>query len=148
MSLDDYSLSKSERIFFARAANIIYEWLSDEDKLEFNAELRSEGFFGIDDLTVKDRFFRLLNFLEVKYIRVERWIEKIHQCLEEINVASKNNTKIEDIEIKRLLDKSLTVSEVGEKFLQKEATEHFNRTLEKLGLKEGYERYITKLKMM
>lgn len=145
MSLDDYSLSESERIFFEKAAMIIYEWLSDDEKLKFNSELMSEGFLGIDDLRVKDRFFRLFNFLEVKYIRVEKWIEEMFQYLEEINAMSKNDTKIKDIEITGLGDKSLRISEVVEKFSEGNLKGYFIAILRKLGLEQEYKRYIAKL---
>lgn len=148
MSLDDYSLSESERVFFEKATMIIYEWLSDDEKLKFNSELMSEGFFGIDDLRVKDRFFRLFNFLEVKYIRVEKWIEETFQRLKEINAMSQNDNRIEDIEIKILGDKSLRISEVAEKFLERDLKGYFIATLRKLELEEEYKRYIAKLEGM
>lgn len=146
MSLDDYSLNDSERSFFEKAAIIIYEWLSDEEKLKLNSELSSEGLLDIDDLRITDRFFRLLNFLEVNYIKVQKWIEEIFQCLKEINAISQNNTKIKDVEIKHFRGESLRISEVAEKFSETDLGDYFIATLRKLELEEEYKRYIARLR--
>jgi len=145
MSLDDYSLTENERIFFEEAAMIIYDWLSEDERLKLNSELISEGFFGINDLRIKDRFFRLFNFLEVKYTRIEKWIRETLQRLEEINVMAQNENRIEDIEIKIIEDKRLKISEVAEKFLERDLMGYFIATLRKLELEKEYKRYIASL---
>jgi len=148
MSLDDYSLTKTERIFFEKATIMIYEWLSDEEKLALNIELRGERVRGIYDLEIKDRFFRLLNFLEVKYTRVEEWIKRIFQGIEEINAVSLSDATIRDIEIKRFEDKTLRLSNVASKLLDSDLKDYFFATLKKMELERGYKGYLTKLEGM
>lgn len=145
MSLDDYSLTESDRSFFEKATTMIYKWLSDEEKLALNIELRSEGFLGINDLGIKDRFFRLLNFLEVKYTRVEEWIKGIYQYIEKINAVSYDDSQINEIEIKLFVDKILRLSDVEKKFLGSDLKGYFFTTLRKAELERGYKRYVAEL---
>ena len=148
MSLDDYSLSESDRTFFEKASMMIYEWLSEEEKLKLNMELIDEGFSNINDLSIKERLFRLLNFLEVKYIRAEEWIRYTLNYLEAINGNSQTNTRIEDVEIKLIGERNLSISQMAKKFLDKSLKESFTGTLKELGLEKEYKRYIAKLEGM
>lgn len=145
MTLDDYSLNKAERAFFEQASMTIYKWFADEEKLKITSELRSGGLLGINDLKVKDRLFRLLHFIEVRYVRIGKWVNDIFRHLKEINAIPQSETKIEDVEINDLQDKILRLSTVAEKFSEGNIEKYFVATLRELELEKEYKQYITRL---
>jgi hypothetical protein len=65
MDLNDFSENENDKMFFKQAAKIIYKWLPPHKKMKLNLEFTNEGLSGIRDLKDRERFFRLMNFLEV-----------------------------------------------------------------------------------
>jgi len=143
MNLDDFSLDDNERKFFKEAISMIYEWLADDKRLKLNLELVSEGFSGIKDLSDKELFFRLLNFLEANYVTVKGWTNYILESLKNINSTVKDsNSKVYDVEVKLSSERSLKISEVARELSECDLEEFFVSILRKLGTEEQYKRYL------
>ena len=68
--------------FFEEVFSLIYEWLSEGDKIQLKREISNQEFPSFDELSPMIRFFRLLNFIEVRYIKIENWIDKTSELLE------------------------------------------------------------------
>ena len=141
------SLVREEDDFFEEASSLIYSWLSEEEKRQLQAELIEEETASIQELRSDLRFFRLLHFIQVKYIKVEEWISAIFHLLEVVNSKSPN-VQIEDIVFKDADDKDVSIRKIqGELRIAKPET-IFQGFLEQIKLRSEFSRYLTSLKMM
>lgn len=104
-------------------------------------ELYGENVRNIAELSPELRFFRLLHFIEVRFIRVEKWVSRITELLE--NISSKNsNLFIEDLVFKDANDEDVSLLELREKLREVKPQSAFDDLLRQLEFKEDYERYM------
>jgi hypothetical protein len=141
--LRDFLSDKDEDNFFEEASGLIYNWLSDEEKLQLNLELIEEETINIKNLKPKLRFFRLLHFLYVKYIRVDDWVIKLHVFLETIN--SKTQKIIVDLKFKDTNEEEVSLLEYSKKLRSANLKSFFEELLEQTELKEEFNFYIDSL---
>jgi hypothetical protein len=128
--------------FFEEASSLIYTWLSEEERNQLLMELYGENVRNIAELSPELRFFRLLHFLEVRFIRVEKWVSRITELLE--NISSKNsNLFIEDLIFKDANDEDVSLMELREKLGEVKPQSAFDDLLWQLEFKEDYERYMS-----
>ncbi len=147
MGLRDFLSDKDEDDFFEAASLLIYNWLSNEEKLQLHLELIEEEILNIKTLRPKLRFFRLLHFLNVKYVRVDGWVTEIHGFLETINSKSqKNQNIIEDITFKDTNEEEVSLFEYSTKLRSANLKSLFEEFLEQTELKEEFNFYIDSLK--
>ena len=128
--------------FFEEASSLIYKWLSEEERNQLLMELYGENVRNISELSPELRFFRLLHFIEVRFIRVEKWVSRIAELLE--NISSKNSDFfIEDIVFKGANDEDVSLLELREKLREIKPQSAFEDLLQQIGFKEEYERYMS-----
>ncbi len=140
MSLDDFSLNEADKSFFKEASNVIYNWLSPEKRLKFSQELATEGLSNIEDLKEKERFFRLLHFLEVNYIKVVEWAGKTLESLNAINKSSKNPVK--DIKLELTEQEGTSFSEIFNDLSESKIKTLFYSTLDQLEISSEYKKQL------
>ena len=108
------SLENEEFNFFEEASSLIYKWLSEEERMQLRRELYSEEVGSIEELRPELRFLRLLHFIQVKYIKVENWANRISDLLEVFR--SKNQRLfIEDTVFKDANGEDVSLMELREK---------------------------------
>lgn len=144
MGLNDFYISENDRSFFREAANAIYEWLPIDKRVKLSLELASEGKSNIEELKERDRFFRLLRFLEVNYIRVVDWSSDTLKLLEKVNQAIES--PIEDIELRLSEKEESSLTRILKELSETGIRSLFYDTLGKLKLSEEYAKYSINLK--
>ena len=140
MSLDDFSLNEADKSFFKEASYIIYNWLPSEKKLKLSQELVNEGFSNIEDLKEKERFFRLLLFLEVNYIKVVEWADTTLESLNAINKSSKN--PIKDIKLEFTEQEGTSFLEILNELTESRIKSLFYSTLDQLEISSEYKKHL------
>jgi len=127
--------------FFEEASSLIYKWLSEEERNQLLMELYGENVRNIAELSPELQFFRLLHFIEVRFIRVEKWGSRIAELLE--NIRSKNSDLfIEDLVFKDANNDDVSLLELREKLREAKPKITFEHFLQQLGLQKEYERFI------
>lgn len=77
---------------------MMYDWLTQEERVQFHNELIQEEIYNLEDLRPMQRFFRLLHFIYVKYFRVKKWVGEILRFVEDFNSkALTDNFFIKDL---------------------------------------------------
>jgi len=135
------SLRNEEFDFFEEASSLIYRWFSEEERAQLHRELSSEEVRNILELRPELRFFRLLHFIQVKYIKVEEWVSRISDLLE--TLSSKNpDFLIEDLVFKDVNNEDVSLFELQEKVTEAKLQTAFEDFLRQLGLRKEFEYYI------
>lgn len=128
--------------FFKEASSLIYRWLSEEERNQLLMELYGENVRNIAELSPQLRFFRLLHFIEVRFIRVGKWVSRIAELLE--NISSENSDLfIEDLIFKDANDEDVRLFELREELREVKPQSAFEDLLRQLEFKEDYERYMS-----
>jgi len=135
------SSSREEDDFFEEASSLIYNQLSEEDKIQLHTELADEETPDIKELEPKIRFFRLLNFIEVRYVRVEDWTKKTFDSLEYINSKSQN-LPIEDLVFKDANNEDVSFRSLLSRLETLKPRKSFEVLLVQLGLQEEFRKYL------
>ena len=136
------SIENENSGFFEEASSLIYRWLSEEERNQLIMELYGENVRNIAELSPELRFFRLLHFIEVRFIRVEKWISRIAELLQ--NISSKNpDLFMEDLVFKDANDEDVSLFDLQEKLREVKPQSAFEDLLRQLELKEDYERYVS-----
>jgi hypothetical protein len=73
---ESYNYEHKDNDFYSQAAKKIYDWLPEEKKDKLGSELSSEGLSSLYELESKERFLRLINFLDLNYLKPIEWAEK------------------------------------------------------------------------
>jgi len=121
-------------------ASLIYKWFSEEERVQLHSELYSEGVRNITELRPELRFFRLLHFIQVKYIKIEEWVSKISDLLE--TIGSKNpDLLIEDLVFKDANNEAVSLLELQEKVTEAKPRTVFENFLRQLRLQKEFEDY-------
>ncbi|UCE15616.1 MAG: hypothetical protein JSV12_07020 [Candidatus Bathyarchaeota archaeon] len=121
---------------------MIYRWLSEEERNQLLMELYGENVRNIAELSPQLRFFRLLHFIEVRFIRVGKWVSRIAELLE--NISSENSDLfIEDLIFKDANDEDVRLFELREELREVKPQSAFEDLLRQLEFKEDYERYMS-----
>jgi hypothetical protein len=141
MDFEKFSSDEDEK-FFRDGAKMIYDWLPVEMKNKLGQEIAAEGLSDIMDLGEKKRFFRLLNFLEVNYVKIGLWMNKTLKHVEKLQDPQKKDS-ISDIEIEFGGEK-IRLSDMLAEFTKNEIDVLFDSTLKNLGLTEKYKAYTEK----
>lgn len=145
MGLDNFSVNEDDKSFFRDAANAIYEFLPLDKRIKLNLEFMSEGFSDIKELGEKERFFRLLHFLEVNYIRVVDWAGGTIERLRRIDEAQKKSS-IKDIEIELFGKEKTSLYKIYKELSDRKIKDLFNSTISSLELEQEYKRYVINIK--
>jgi hypothetical protein len=145
LGLDDFYLDENAKSFFRDAAHTIYEWLPTDKKIKLGLELTAEGLSNIEELSEKERFFRLLHFLEVNFVKVVDWAAETLELLRKVNEAQKNPS-INDVELGLFEKEKTTLYQILKELSETEIGKQFNATLAKLQVEEEYKRYIITIK--
>jgi len=133
--------SKNEEIdFFEEGSNLIYEWLSEEERMQLQEELRGEAVRNIAELRPDSRFFRLLRFVQVKYIGVEGWANRISEILEDLN-SRKPDFFIEDLIFKDANNEGVSLLKLKGELMEARPKTAFENLLRQLGLLKEFQRY-------
>ena len=141
MGLNHFNVDKDDLAFFRDAANKIYDWLPPDKKIKLHIELASEGLSNIEELAENERFFRLLHFLEVNYIKVVDWTEQTIQRLKRFDEAHEI-TNIKDIEIELAERETFSLHKISNELLESKITDLFYSTLDSLELGKEYKYYL------
>ena len=141
MGLNHFSVDENDKSFFRDAATAIYNWLPPDKKIKLNLELASEGLSNIEELKEKERFFRLLHFLEVNYVKVVDWTEQTIARLKRIN-ETQEITKIKDIEIELPEKGRTSFRKITSELSESEIKDLFYSTLDSLELGKEYKYYL------
>lgn len=134
-----------EEDFFSEAYRAMYNWLSEDEKVQFSLELINDEGQIHDDSNSEFRFFRLLNFIEIKYIRLEKYVKTIY---EEIENVSNNNSDyiIKDIIIKDENDADFLLSTLGNYINEINPESLFKKLLINLEIEKNYIKYLEIIK--
>jgi hypothetical protein len=130
--------------FFQEAASLIYGKLSEEERTQLLSELLEENIAHIEQLKPRWRFFRLLRFIQIGYMRAQGWAIEVHKILKEKN-WSEPDVIIDDVIITDLNNEKMSLSEL-EKFQPAITDAMLYQLLDKLELKKEYEEYLRSLK--
>lgn len=134
-------LENGEINFFEEASSLIYKWLSEEERMQLHREFYSEEVRDITELEPELRLFRLLHFIQVKYIKAEEWVSGIAGLLE--TISSENpNFLTEDVIFKDANDEDVSLMGLREKFSEARPQSAFTNFLRQLELQEEFERYL------
>lgn len=133
------NFDESDNEFFEEATKEIYKWLPLHKKVKLNNELLNEGVVGLKDLNVTERFFRLLHFIDVNYIKPVDWCQQTVGSIKRINTPIEvNNFQLIKVELKE----GIYLDEISEKLAKSEIKKLFFSTLEEIGVKDRYEKYL------
>jgi hypothetical protein len=143
LGLDDFSLDEMDKSFFLEAAKTIYDWLPVDKKIKLVLELSNEGVSSIEELRGRERFFRLLHFLEVNYVMPASWAKRTIESLKTISRAQ-HTPDIQTLKIE--LEEVGSLDGVSEKLKESGVTELFYSTIEKLEVKNQYNSYLVSKK--
>ena len=142
MDSENFFADDELRKFFKEASKTIYDWLPIDKKNKLSQEIASEGLLDIRDMEDEDRFFRLLNFLEMNYVKIGQWMEETLKHVSELSNLSKEK-KVTDVEI-QFSEEKVGLSTMSAEFSQSEIESLFRSTLKNLGLVENYKKYTEK----
>lgn len=135
--------SEDDRAFFAEAVAEIEAWLSDEEKFEIRQEYRAreENYALIDS---RERFFGLLNYLEVRYVNLPARLKEIVRVSTLLTSQGNNDVKGEvRFEIPDLSGKSLPLSDISEKVIDLIYIDTiFRDFLTSLGVSHSYREFV------
>jgi hypothetical protein len=135
---------KEDKKFYKQASKMIYKWLPPDKKIKLNFELIGEGKSGIRDMEDEERFFRLMNFLEVNYVRVKDWVDETAKRLQKLNEMLGDN-QIKDIEIELFGNKKVKLLEVRRELSDTQLQNEFFSTLKNLKLENDYRYHFYKI---
>jgi hypothetical protein len=125
--------------FYKKAFEEIYTWLPDEKKDKLNFELRTEGLYTFAEGNEKERFFFILNFFEINYVKPIDWAKQSIESLRKIGeIDARGNLK----KIRLELDEQTDLEEASKWLSESGLKELFYSTLEQMDLKGEYEYYI------
>lgn len=141
MDIEKFSSDEDEK-FFRDGSKMIYDWLPVEMKNKLSQEIAAEGLSDVMDLRAKERFFRLLNFLEINYVKVGLWMDKTLQLVAKLRGSRKENS-VSDIEIE-FGNEKIRLSAMLAEFSENEIDGLFHSTLKNLGIVEKYKTYTEK----
>ena len=139
MRISDFVADDKDKIFFKKAAEIIYNWLPPDKKNKFGRELYDDEVVDAADLKEYELFFKLLNFLETNYIRVGSWAKETLGRTD--RTGSGINNAIRDVELTCGKEK-IKLSEIYAEHQKSGIEEKFRTTIEELGLQKTYQFYI------
>jgi len=139
--LNHFNIDKNDLSFFGDAAREIYDWLPPHKKTKLNIELASEGLSNIEELSEKERFLRLLHFLEVNYVRVVDWAEQTIQKIRKLDETHKI-TNIKSIEIDLVERKTFSLQDISNELSKSGIKDLFYSTLNSLELGKEYKYYL------
>jgi hypothetical protein len=139
MRISDFVADEKDKVFFKKAAKIIYDWLPPDKKNKFGRELSDDGVVDPEDLKEYELFFKLLNFLETNYIRVGFWARETLDRAK--NIGSDKNSAIQDVEMTCGKEK-VRLSRISVEHQKSGIEEIFQKTVEELGLQKTYQFYI------
>jgi len=131
--------------FFKEASSLIYHWLTEEERVQLLTELHDEDIRNIEELRPDMRFFRLFHFIQVKYIKVEEWVNSIFRNLESISSKS-SNFFAEDLVFKDANDKNVSLLDLQERLTDIRPQSIFRNLLEQVELQEQFKLYLDHLK--
>jgi hypothetical protein len=139
--MGDYHNSLGD-VFYEQAAKEIYDWLPVEKKVKLGNELSSEGVLDITDLDIEERFFRLLNFLELNYIKPIEWTKEAVETLNKIDSEKLVKTGIFDEKSKIIeLEPNINLNKLFKELSTIRLREDFTLTLEKTQVIAAYLAY-------
>lgn len=141
MDFEKFSSDEDEK-FFRDGSKMIYDWLPVEMKNKLSQEIAAEGLSDIMDLREKERFFRLLNFLEINYVKIGLWMNKTLQHVGKLRGPQKENS-VSDIEIE-FGEEKIRLSAMLAEFSENGIEALFHSTVKNLGLVEKYKTYTEK----
>lgn len=128
--------------FYAQAYQLIYTWLTDEEKIQFNIETLDEK-LSFNNERFLPQLLRLIHFLQVKYVNLEKYTDGIFSNLSHISEVD-SNKKIQDIVISYEDEKYSLLN--LQKTLKREKTgDRFQSFLKETRLKQLYDRYLITL---
>jgi hypothetical protein len=120
--------------FFKEVSDEIYNLLPFDKKIKFAIELSEEQASETkDEDNHKERFFRLLHFLDVNYVKPIHWAKYV------IDSARKNSK-----ETKVVLDDQISLQSVYESLKESQIEQLFSSFLEDNQLKQDYLAYTAK----
>jgi hypothetical protein len=120
--------------FFKEVSDEIYNLLPFDKKIKFAIELSEEQASETKDGdNHKERFFRLLHFLDVNYVKPIHWAKYV------IDNARKNSK-----ETKVVLDDQISLQSVYESLKESQIEQLFSSFLEDNQLKQDYLAYTAK----
>ena len=133
-------LSKEDNEFFEEGSAIIYDSLPFEDKVKLHRELLDEGFLTIEDLTpVSERFFRLLHFLDVNYVKPADWTRETIEIIKKFSRKEMGQDSFLKVELK----KELYLQDIGQLLGQTKPKEAFSTALLEMKLSDKYQKYLS-----
>lgn len=139
------TLNRDEE-FFQEASSLLYNWLPEEEKRQLHIELAGEEILSIKELRPDLRFFRLLHFIQVKYVKVEEWIARIFGFVKTIN-SNNPDFPITDVVLKDANDKNVSLGVLWKALKTVMSEIDFQSFLKQLELQEGFRTYLDSLKM-
>lgn len=134
-----------EDSFWEEASALLYDWLSEDDRWLLRSELYEEDIADLRELSPNIRFFRLLHFVQVKYIRVEEWVDAISGFVETINSKNPDAT-IEGIILEDEEGKEVSLRQIRREVHELRPQAVFGELLETLELQEEYSLFLQSLK--
>lgn len=131
--------SNAENIFYEQAYTLIYNWLTEEEKTQFKLELLYEEEYD-EKLNLETSFFRILQFVYVKYINLEKYTNGI------LNLTNDKLNKYSDIKIEDIiiddLDNEISIKEIDARLKSENLLQIFHSFLKEINVQEEYENYI------
>jgi hypothetical protein len=140
------ALENEDIQFFREASSLIYDWLTkeEEDRVQLHTELYAEKIRNIEKLDPKKLFFRLIHYIQVKYIKVQEWANDVFKNLESIQ-SKVPDFSIEDLIFRDANEKDVSLRELQSELSKREPSAVFKSFLDQLELQEQFRHYLNSL---
>lgn len=131
---------EEEESFFEQGFKMIYNWLSVEERYDFDNEMSSEE--NQFDLykSWEEKFYRALNYIQIKYVNIEKYLLKIEENF--LKITSHEDESYNDIVFIDNNEESFYLSDIKKIVYELKPESSFNDLLEQLEIKEKYHNFM------
>jgi hypothetical protein len=141
---EGHNYENADDDFFSKAAKKIYDWLPEEKKDKLGSELSSEGLASLYELESKERFLRLINFLDLNYLKPIEWAEKSIEIFKTLVTSRQLDLRGEVREPRIELQPQISLSQILKNADKSGMQTAFNSALENADLSFEYSNYYHK----
>ena len=86
---------RNEDDFYQQGFQLIYNWLTEEEKIDYNIELLNEYSKETDKMW-RNKFYRILRYIEVKHVNLQKYTQGLFENFSILNKEHSHN-EINDI---------------------------------------------------
>ena len=135
--------SQEDDSFYQLGYNRVYNWLTSNERYNFDQETEiEEDNFG-KYWTWEEKFFRIINFVQIKYVNIEKYVSLVDKNIDVLRSSNKD-ALIRDFVFTDNNDNEVYLSEIKGVIDEIKPTISFNDLIEGLEIKDKYEAFLNK----